>query len=299
MRPTEFVVIRPHLQEAIDDVDAYLTRKQALENDKKLHELFNRLAKKEQARLRRLAKKEQAKPRRLAKKEQANNRLVASPKGKPSKAKFCKLTKKEQAKKWSPGIGGIGTSPTMPLIEHAYPWRHSVVQAEVDLRDCGWTKEAEAIDEVLSGLPTGPVDGMKPDNMDRQFDTIRAGAERIKTILTACLSPPDASESRLGKTMPIEAPGDRQAHHGIDFRSVDWFGESYAFTPTQAACVKVLWEHWEQDTPEVGDQTILEVADSTSNRLDSVFKDCPAWGTMIVPGKTKGTRRLSPADGPK
>ena len=74
-----------------------------------------------------------------------------------------------------------------PLIEHAYPWRHSAEQAANDLQDCGWTKEAEAIAEVLSDLPTGPVDGNQPEILARQLDAIRAGAERIKAILTTCL----------------------------------------------------------------------------------------------------------------
>ena len=56
------------------------------------------------------------------------------------------------------------------------------------MRDCGWIKEAEAIDEALSWLPTGPLDGNQPENLARQFDAIRAVAERIKTILTVCLS---------------------------------------------------------------------------------------------------------------
>jgi hypothetical protein len=40
--------------------------------------------------------------------------------------------------------------------------------------------------------------------------------------------------------------GEQDAAHGDDFRCVCWFGEVYEFTATQAACVKVLWEHWER-----------------------------------------------------
>jgi hypothetical protein len=71
------------------------------------------------------------------------------------------------------------------FIEDAYPWRFSVGRAAVDLRDCGWIKESEAIGEVLSELPTGLLDGSQ---MDRRRDTIRAGAERIRTILAICLA---------------------------------------------------------------------------------------------------------------
>jgi hypothetical protein len=70
-------------------------------------------------------------------------------------------------------------------------------RAAVDLRDCGWSKEAEAIAEVLSELPTGLADGNRPEYMARQFDAIQAGAERIRTILTACLA---SSSDQAGKS---------------------------------------------------------------------------------------------------
>ena len=37
--------------------------------------------------------------------------------------------------------------------------------------------------------------------------------------------------------------------HSDDFRSVFWYGISYVFTPTQAACIRVLWEAWERRLP--------------------------------------------------
>lgn len=81
--------------------------------------------------------------------------------------------------------------------------------------------------------------------------------------------------------------------HSPDFRSVNWYGTLHEFTPQQAACVKVLWEAWENGTPAVGDATTLEAADSKAERLGLVFRDHPAWGTMIVDGATKGTHRLA------
>lgn len=82
--------------------------------------------------------------------------------------------------------------------------------------------------------------------------------------------------------------------HSLDFRTVNWFGTEYQFTAIQAACVKVLWEAWENGTPAIGDQTVLTIVDSTSERLPLVFRDHPAWGKMIVDGLTKGTHRLMP-----
>ena len=82
--------------------------------------------------------------------------------------------------------------------------------------------------------------------------------------------------------------------HAADFRSVWWFGQRYTFSPTQAACVELLWTHWEQRTPTVGEPTILEHADSSSDRLRDLFDKGkhPAWGTMIVQ-RAKGAYELA------
>lgn len=71
-----------------------------------------------------------------------------------------------------------------------------------------------------------------------------------------------------------------------------WFGVDYSFTGNQAAVIEVLWEAWENGTPEVGNAKLIEAADSESKRLRGVFKNHPAWGSMIVAGKTKGSHRL-------
>jgi hypothetical protein len=82
------------------------------------------------------------------------------------------------------------------------------------------------------------------------------------------------------------------ARHSPDFRSVHWYGKDYAFTASQAACVRVLWAAWETRTPDVGQETILVEAGAESKRLSHIFKRHPAWGTMIQPGRTKGAFRL-------
>ena len=55
--------------------------------------------------------------------------------------------------------------------------------------------------------------------------------------------------SRAGIADGTPAPN---AVHSPDFRSVEWFGTSYTFSTSQAACVEVLWENWDRRTPEVG-----------------------------------------------
>ncbi len=83
-----------------------------------------------------------------------------------------------------------------------------------------------------------------------------------------------------------------QTRHSPDFRSVNWFGVHHSFTPTQAAIVKVLWNAWENDTPDVGHETLLEKAGSESDRLVDVFKGHKTYKQLIDKGETKGSYRL-------
>lgn len=95
-----------------------------------------------------------------------------------------------------------------------------------------------------------------------------------------------------GKLDELEGRDDH-ATHSPDFHSVNWFGTRYEFTGQQAACVRVLWEAWKTGCPAVGGVTVLEAAGSDAERLLLVFRDHPAWGTMIVPGERKGNYQLN------
>ena len=99
--------------------------------------------------------------------------------------------------------------------------------------------------------------------------------------LTPIMDEATHSAYRPGEAIEAEAEAKLPAH-STDFRSVNWFGTLYQFSPTQAACIRELWQNWKQGTPTVGEPTILEAADSSSERLRDVFgKDHPAWGTLI------------------
>jgi hypothetical protein len=93
----------------------------------------------------------------------------------------------------------------------------------------------------------------------------------------------------------VAGTGPDCARHSLDYRSVRWCGTDYTFTSVQAACVKLLWEAWENGTPELGQATILEheYVGSESSRLVDLFKKHPAWQTMIVSGTTSGSYRLA------
>jgi hypothetical protein len=102
---------------------------------------------------------------------------------------------------------------------------------------------------------------------------------------------PDASSDKSSQTTPPYPS--HGARHSLDFRSICWFGTVHSFTSTQAAVLKLLWESWEQGTPEVGGDTLLVAADSTAQSLRHVFRGHPTWGTMIIQGR-RGTYRLNP-----
>jgi hypothetical protein len=102
-----------------------------------------------------------------------------------------------------------------------------------------------------------------------------------------------ADRSAEQMTEQPNRPAERPSSHSQDYRVCCWRGTDYTFSPTQAACVRVLWEAWEDSIPEIGQDTILTEAGSESSRVRPLFQDHPAWGLMIISGSAKGTFRLS------
>jgi hypothetical protein len=101
---------------------------------------------------------------------------------------------------------------------------------------------------------------------------------------------PDGPEST------VTVVDNHSARHSPDYHCVNWYGTEYSFSNNEAACVKVLWECWENGTPDVsGEYLLTSAADCNATRLDLVFRGNKAWGTMIVSGKRKGNYRLNPA----
>lgn len=84
--------------------------------------------------------------------------------------------------------------------------------------------------------------------------------------------------------------------HSEDFRSIRWYGTPYSFTALQAAIIRILWEAWQKEAPEVGQGVLLETAGSTGSRVRDLFRAHPAWDDgMIGPG-SRGTFRLYAPD---
>jgi hypothetical protein len=173
------------------------------------------------------------------------------------KAKLPALTEVEQAE-----AVRINRSQSPARIEYAYPWWHSAARVAVDLRDCGWSKEAETIAGVLSGLPTGPLDGRQPEIMARQFDAIHAGAKRIKKILELLLS----NDPAVGK----KTPKGRGRHpkpftkQRADFAKVHVAGKG--LTWPEAA------ERYQKEHPEDDEHDLVSLADALRTAYNQIFK---------------------------
>jgi 7-cyano-7-deazaguanine synthase in queuosine biosynthesis len=91
---------------------------------------------------------------------------------------------------------------------------------------------------------------------------------------------------------PEESPnGEFRAAPG--FRSVWCQGQEYTFGSKQAQVVEILYRAHQSGTPDVGQDYILEAVESSGRRLRDLFKDHPAWKSLIVSGKGKGTFRLN------
>ena len=104
------------------------------------------------------------------------------------------------------------------------------------------------------------------------------------------LTVPRAEEA--GEGPPGREPAPAPARHSPDFRSVHWHGTDHAFNPTQAACVRLLWEAWENGTPDVGSDTLLEAAGDGFERVKHVFREHRAFNAMVRQVR-RGTYRLA------
>jgi len=68
------------------------------------------------------------------------------------------------------------------------------------------------------------------------------------------------------------ASANREPRHSPDFRSVNWFGDVYEFTSSQAVCMSALWQCWTNGTPTIGEHELRGMAGLDQGRLRDVFK---------------------------
>lgn len=83
-----------------------------------------------------------------------------------------------------------------------------------------------------------------------------------------------------------------------DFSQVNWPGVGrFLLNPKQAAVVRELYESFMDGHGDVKESYLVEVArraGSDATRLRDVFRHCPAWGVLVVPGDQGGFYRLPP-----
>lgn len=97
----------------------------------------------------------------------------------------------------------------------------------------------------------------------------------------------------LAESIDDKTAGTKEVAPSPDFRSVPWGGTIYSFTKTQAVIVGILWNAWKGGAPDVGTGTLLESVGVEKSRLPDIFRNNQAWGTMIVDGDTKGSKRMA------
>ena len=133
-----------------------------------------------------------------------------------------------------------------------------------------------------------PVDAWTLPTRRKLYLDLAAYREEFKLLIP----PSEYAASQTGGTdadEPTESKPD--ARHSPDFASVNWFGTLHVFSTNQAACVRVLWEAWENRTPILAESTIQDAA-GVESELRHVFRNHPAWNTMIV-SPSKGRYRLA------
>jgi hypothetical protein len=72
--------------------------------------------------------------------------------------------------------------------------------------------------------------------------------------------------------------------HSTDFTSVTWYGTEYAFAlGVQSSAVRALWEEWTESGLGLHQNTIRNAIDAERDnfRMDTAFRNHPAFGTMI------------------
>lgn len=79
---------------------------------------------------------------------------------------------------------------------------------------------------------------------------------------------------------------------GKGFRSLRVGLRLFSFTAAQSKAVEVLYDAWMSGAPDVPDSDLLRAVNTDATRMVDVFRNCEAWGTIIVEGQTRGTHRI-------
>lgn len=106
----------------------------------------------------------------------------------------------------------------------------------------------------------------------------------VVTVSAAVTLPPPTTEEQL-------QAASRGIRYSNDYAAVKWGDVTFSFSKKQRRVVHALMAAW-RDGQAAHQTSLLDAADSEANRLRDLFRDHPAWGTMIAPGEEVGTYRI-------
>lgn len=151
--------------------------------------------------------------------------------------------------------------------------------------------------EVVEFIEEPPGSELRAYIACPEFGRVRVDTQRMRRWEIMANEPDDDISGRSDSVpAPVDAGPEQprlRFRHSPDFRSVNLDGHEYSLTGRQAQAVEFLYDMHQNRTPEVGQSLILEHLESNYTDLRYVFKKNPAWGNLVVPGRTKGTFRLN------
>jgi hypothetical protein len=96
---------------------------------------------------------------------------------------------------------------------------------------------------------------------------------------------PELASLCLNQSEPVEvAP---------DFCWLRYQGVTYEFTPGQRGVIRELVKDWQIDGAGLSEAYLMDRAGQKDGALRNLFRDHPAWGTLIVKGGSRDVFKLS------
>ena len=142
--------------------------------------------------------------------------------------------------------------------------------------------EADALELVqMLRRHASAVLGTMSAMVSRHADAVAAGSLPTHSLVRLAA---DAGE-------PDRDPEER-FRHSPDYAMVVVDSQEHHLSSLRAAAVRVLHEAHLDGIPELRGQYILATIESDSRGLSDIFKRSPAWGTLVVPGGSRGAYRL-------
>jgi hypothetical protein len=138
----------------------------------------------------------------------------------------------------------------------------------------------------------GPWAGQLAEIQQDEFAALRGALAGLRR---ACGEEPGGGHGAID--LPLDTQ--QAITPGPGFSCVRWGRELFQFTLLQARIVELLWQARERGVPDVHQRELLGAAESEEAnrkkpRLRDLFRNSPAWNTMIVhhPQAAKGTFRI-------